>query len=107
MRTQNQDPRVSDETQERFMYEEMTKVGVPPEDAKLVTAVLITADKFGIDSHGSSRLNAFYVTLIRDGSLNAVSKIVVVREGPTTAGLDGNHGMWHGIGGRAMDLAIF
>lgn len=106
MRTQNQDPRVSVETLERFMYDVLTKVGVPPEDAKIVTDVLITADKFGIDSHGISRLKPIYVTRIRDGILNPVTKIDVVREGPTTAVLDGNHGMGHVIGVRAMELAI-
>ena len=70
-----------------------------------MTDVLITADKFGIASHGISRLKPIYVTRLRDGILNPVTKIDGVREGPTTAVLDGNHGMGHVIGVRAMELA--
>jgi len=79
---------------------------VPPEDAATVADVLITADKFGIDSHGISRLKPIYYNRIKDGILNPVTKIDIVREGPTTAVLDGNHGMGHVIGKRAMEMAI-
>lgn len=88
------------------MVDVLTKVGVPKEDAEIVADVLITADKFGIDSHGISRLKPIYVNRIRDGILNPVTKIDIVKEGPTTAVLDGNHGMGHVIGKRAMEMAI-
>jgi LDH2 family malate/lactate/ureidoglycolate dehydrogenase len=106
MRENNQYPRVSVEVLERFMNDVLTKVGVPPEDAATVADVLITADKFGIDSHGISRLKPIYYNRIKDGILNPVTKIDIVREGPTTAVLDGNHGMGHVIGKRAMEMAI-
>lgn len=106
MSDNNQNPRVSVEVLERFMFDVLTKEGVPPEDAKIVADVLITADKFGIDSHGISRLKPIYVNRIRDGILNPVTKIDIVREGPTTAVMDGNHGMGHVVGKRAMELAI-
>lgn len=107
MREQNhQDPRVSVETLERFMFDVLTRAGVPPADAEIVADVLITADKYGIDSHGISRLKPIYYDRIKEGTLNPVTKIDIVREGPTTAVFDGNHGMGHVIAKRAMELAI-
>lgn len=102
----NKDPRVSVETLENFMFDVLTRAGVPAEDAKIVADVLITADKFGIESHGISRLKPIYYDRIKDGILNPVTKIDVVKEGPTTAVFDGNNGMGHVIGKRAMETAI-
>ncbi|MDI9459625.1 MAG: Ldh family oxidoreductase, partial [Bacillota bacterium] len=106
MYSNNEYPRVSVETLEQFMIDVLTKVGVPEDDAKVVAEVLITSDKFGIESHGISRLKPIYYTRIKQGILNPVTKIDVVKEGPTTAVLDGNHGMGHVIGKRAMEMAI-
>lgn len=102
----NDVPRISVETLERFMLDVLTGVGVPLEDAKIVSDVLITADRFGIDSHGISRLKPIYYNRIKDGILNPITKTEVVREGPTTAVIDGNHGMGHVISKQATELAI-
>ena len=102
----NKDPRVNVETLERFMIDVLKGVGVPLEDAKVVADVLITADKFGIDSHGMGRLKPIYYNRIKQGILNPVTKTEVVREGLTTAVLDGNHGMGHVISKQAMEMAI-
>ena len=45
---------------ERFMADVFKGVGVPEEDAKICADVLITADKRGIDSHGTNRLKPIY-----------------------------------------------
>ncbi|HBG01831.1 MAG TPA: lactate dehydrogenase [Firmicutes bacterium] len=101
-----QDPRVSVETLERFMIDVLTGVGVPLDDAKVVADVLITADKLGIDSHGMGRLKPIYYTRIKQGILNPITKPEVVREGPTSAVIDGHHGMGHVISKQAMEMAI-
>lgn len=88
------------------MTDVLTAAGVPSEDAKICADVLITSDKRGIDSHGINRLKPIYIDRIRDGILSPVTKIDIVREGPTTAVLDGNNGMGHVIGKRAMAMAI-
>src|SRR5690606_25857354 len=106
MRETNQYPRVSVDVLERFMNDVLTKVGVPPDDAATVAGVLITADKSCIDSHAISHLKSIYYNRINVGILNSLTKIDLVREGPTTAVLDGNHGMGHVIGKRAMEMAI-
>jgi L-2-hydroxycarboxylate dehydrogenase (NAD+) len=91
---------------EKFMLDVLQAAGVPPEDARIVTDVLIEADKQGIDSHGIGRLKPIYIDRIRDGILNPVTRIDVVRERKTTAVLDGNNGMGHIVSKKAMDMAI-
>jgi len=91
---------------EQFMVDVFTGVGVPLEDAKVCAEVLITSDKRGIDSHGVNRLKPMYYNRIKQGIQQPVTKFVVVREGPTTAVVDGNTGMGHLIAKKAMQMAI-
>ena len=80
--------------------------GVSADDAAVCADVLIESDKRGIDSHGIGRLKPFYIDRIREGTVNPVTRIDIVREGPTTAVLDGNNGLGQVIGKHAMQLAI-
>ncbi len=98
--------RIDFETLESFMTDVFIGVGVPEEDARICADVLITSDKLGIDSHGIGRLKPIYVDRIREGIINPVTKIDVVKEGPTTAVLDGNNGMGQVIAKKAMEMAI-
>lgn len=91
---------------EKFINEAMIKAGIPAADAKIVGDVLLQADKSGIDSHGVNRLKPIYLDRIKDGILNPVTKYEIVREGPTTAVIDGHNGMGHVISFNAMKLAI-
>ena len=91
---------------EQFMVDVFTGVGVPLEDAKVCAEVLITSDKRGIDSHGVNRLKPMYYNRIKQGIQQPVTKFEVVREGPTTAVVDGNTGMGHLIAKKAMQMAI-
>ena len=45
---------------ERFMTDVFIGIGVPEDDARICTDVLITSDKRGIDSHGIGRLKPIY-----------------------------------------------
>lgn len=91
---------------EQFMADVLKGIGVPADDAKVIAEVLITADKRGIDSHGINRLKPIYYDRIKDGVLNPVTNMEVVREGPTTAVIDGHNGMGHVISKKAMQMAI-
>jgi LDH2 family malate/lactate/ureidoglycolate dehydrogenase len=93
------------ETLERFMKDVFVAVGVPVEDAAICADVLIASDLRGIESHGVGRLKMYY-DRIRAGIQCPVTDFQVVREGPTTAVVDGNHGMGHAIAYRAMQMAI-
>lgn len=93
-------------TMENFMVDVFKGVGVPEEDAKVCADVLITADKRGIDSHGIGRLKPIYIDRIKLGIQNPITQFEVIKEGPTTAVIDGHDGMGHVISKRAMQLAI-
>src|SRR4030042_4070524 len=93
-------------TMERFMVDVFKAVGVPEEDARICADVLITSDKRGIDSHGINRLKPIYIDRIKDGILSPITKIEVVKEGATTAVVDGNNGMGHVIGRKSMAIAL-
>ena len=94
------------EVLERFMYDALIGAGIPAEDAEVVTEILITSDKRGIDSHGIGRLKPIYIDRIDAGILNPVTKIDVVKDDMTAAVLDGNNGMGHVVGKKAMEMAI-
>ena len=97
---------IKPEVLHRFMQDVFAQVGMPADDAKVVADVLIASDLRGIDSHGVSRLKPIYYDRIKDGILNPVTKPEVVKEGPTTAVVDGGDGMGHVIGKQAMQMAI-
>ena len=87
---------------ERFMADALQGIGVPEADAKVCAEVLITSDKRGIDSHGVARFKTIYYDRIKDKIQQPVTRFEVVREGPTTAVIDGHDGMGHVIAQRAM-----
>lgn len=88
-----------------FMQDVMTCLGVPASDAAIVADVLITSDLRGIESHGVGRLK-YYYDRIKSGQHRPVTEFEVVRESPTTALVDGHHGMGHVVAYRSMKLAI-
>ncbi len=88
-----------------FMIKVFTKLGVPEDEAAICAEVLITSDLHGIESHGIGRLK-MYFDRIREGILKPETDIDVIRDKGATAVWDGNHGMGHVIGKRAMLKAI-
>lgn len=91
---------------EAFMRDVFIGVGVPAADAAVCADVLIAADKRGIDSHGIGRLKPIYYDRIKLGIQHPVTAFEIVREGPTTAVIDGHDGMGQVIAKRSMQLAI-
>ncbi len=89
-----------------FMTEAFIKLGVPCEDARLCADVLLESDRRGIESHGCNRFKPIYVDRIRQGILNPVTKIDVLKETPATAVLDANDGMGMVASKKAMDMCI-
>ncbi|MDO4340706.1 MAG: Ldh family oxidoreductase [Eubacteriales bacterium] len=89
-----------------FMTAAFVKLGVPEEDARLCSDVLLESDRRGIESHGCNRFKPIYVDRIRQGILNPVTKIDILKETPTTAVLDANDGMGMVASKKAMDMCI-
>ena len=88
-----------------FMLTAFMKLGVPKEDAEKCADILITSDLRGIESHGIGRLR-MYVDRIHAGLIETLTKPEIVRESPTTAVVDGHHGIGMVIGHYSMSLAI-
>ena len=88
-----------------FTIKTLERMGVPPEDARVTTEILITADVWGIRSHGIGHLK-LYNDRIKVGHQRAITRLEVVRETPAAAVADGSNGMGQVVGYKMMKLAI-
>ncbi len=89
-----------------FIEDAFVGYGVPRDDAKICTEVLLSSDKRGIESHGCNRFKPIYIDRIVAGIQNPVTNFEIVKETETTAVVDGHDGMGQVIGHRAMQMAI-
>jgi ureidoglycolate dehydrogenase (NAD+) len=83
----------------------LSKVGVPPEEAKLVGESLVQTSVWGVDSHGVLRLT-HYLRRMTLGSIKAAAVPVVTRTGPVTAQVHGEDGLGIVHATLAMEEAI-
>ncbi len=82
------------------------KYGVPEEDAKICTDVLLESDRRGIESHGVNRFKPIYLDRIKEGIQKPLTEFELVRKTATTAVVDGHDGMGQVVGYKSMQLAI-
>jgi len=97
--------KVSRENLTRWAVEALRKVGVPPDEAKLVGESLVQTSVWGIDSHGVLRLT-HYLRRLTIGSIKAAAVPVVTRTGPVTAQVHGEDGLGIVHATLAMEVAI-
>jgi L-2-hydroxycarboxylate dehydrogenase (NAD+) len=88
-----------------FITRALVSVGVPPEDAGQVAALMAESDARGGDAHGVFRLPQ-YVKQIQDGAVNARPNIRIVSERAGTALVDGDNALGHLVMIRATELAM-
>lgn len=88
-----------------FSMEMFKKHGLSIEDSQTVTDVLLTADLFGIESHGVQRLIRYHRNLTK-GQVVTKPRIEIVKETPVSATLDAHQCLGHIAGTYAMKLAI-
>jgi L-2-hydroxycarboxylate dehydrogenase (NAD+) len=89
-----------------FVERALTIVGVDEPQARIVSDVLVAADRRGIESHGVARLRWFYVDRIRNGRITARPRYEVIRERPTSLLLDAGNGLGHPASHFAMTRTI-
>ena len=94
------------ETAYNFITDAFVGYGVPKEDAKICTDVLLESDKRGIESHGCNRFKPIYIDRIVDGIQNPITNYEIIKETETTAVVDGHDGMGQVIGYKSMKMAI-
>ena len=86
-------PYVSWELMDSFMTDVFVACGVPREDAKICTDVLLESDRRGIESHGCNRFKPIYIDRMDNGTLLPVTKLEILKETPTTLVMDAHDGM--------------
>jgi len=91
---------------EKFVVDVFCGYGVPRKDALICADVLLESDRRGIESHGLNRLKPMYLDRIKEKLQNPVTNIEIIKEGPTTAVVDGHDGMGQVIGKCSMQIAI-
>src|SRR5438034_8632119 len=96
---------VQEKALRQFCERVLTKLDVPPEDARVTTDVLVVADLRGIDSHGVARLGR-YVGGLKDGYMKPKDASRIIKETKATALMDGGQGLGQVVGKKGMDLAI-
>lgn len=89
-----------------FMDDVLKAAGVPPEDAAIISDVLLESDRRGIDSHGIGRLKPIYIDRIDAGILNPVTHVGIVKDEKACVTIDGHNGMGHVVAHKAMEMAI-
>jgi LDH2 family malate/lactate/ureidoglycolate dehydrogenase len=93
------------DTLRSFIRDVLLKTEVPSVDAEICADVIIESDKRGIESHGIGRLK-YYYDRIKAGQHKVVTDFEIIKQGPTTAVIDGHHGMGMVIAKRSMQMAI-
>ena len=89
-----------------FIKDAFIGVGVPADEAEIVTDVLLESDRRGIESHGCNRFKPVYIDRINAGIQFPTTNFEIIKETETTAVVDGHHGMGQVIGYKAMSMAI-
>jgi LDH2 family malate/lactate/ureidoglycolate dehydrogenase len=84
----------------------LTSLGVPADDAHLVSDSLVTADMWGHPSHGMLRL-PWYVARLRSGVMQGVTAEELVVDGGAVAVMDGHDGVGQVVTDRACTEAVF
>lgn len=81
------------------------KHGFTPEESRGITDVVLTADLYGIESHGIQRMIRYHNSIVK-GLVDPKAKPVTVFETPVSAVIDGNHTMGQVTARTSMELAI-
>ena len=86
----------------RFCNDAFEKFGFSRKEAEQITDVLLLADVYGIQSHGTQRLVRYHKS-IENGGVKVDAKPTIVFETPVSAVIDGHEGMGQLVGIFAME----
>ena len=93
------------DTLNTFCHDVFRKFGFNEEQTNIIKDVLLTADLYGIESHGMQRM-VRYDKGIEKGTIHPDAEPEVVFETPVSAVIDGHDGMGQLISHFAMEKAI-
>ncbi|MFO0904944.1 MAG: Ldh family oxidoreductase [Pirellulales bacterium] len=89
----------------KFTQTILQRCGVGEIDARLTTDALVTADAWGVFTHGTKLLGG-YVRRLEGGGIQATARPKVASEGPSWAVVDGGQALGQVSGAFAMQTAI-
>ena len=89
----------------RYCYDLFCSYGFTVEESKVISDVLLTADLYGIESHGIQRLIRYH-NGIKDGSILPKAKWEITYETKISAVINAHQGMGQIVSKAAMELAI-
>jgi len=89
----------------KFTENVFIKLGVPEEDAKITTDVLLSANRRGINSHGVARLKR-YVGYIQDNKMNPKTELKILKETPVSLLISAGNGIGQVAGYKTMNMVI-
>ena len=81
------------------------KVGVPPEDARIIASLLVDSDMHGIFSHGTG-MTPQYIAKMVEGSVNPRPDVRFIQESGSVRVVDGDGGLGHPACNFGMQWAI-
>ena len=81
------------------------RVGLSPEDAKIIIDVLLETEMRGVFTHGFMRLER-YINCIKEGGIKTNGEYKVIYDSPSWASVDGNDNLGIVISYKAMKLAM-
>nr|WP_288786803.1 Ldh family oxidoreductase [uncultured Blautia sp.] len=93
------------DTLNHFCRDVFKAFGFSEEEGSIIKDVLLTADLYGIESHGMQRMVRYHKG-IEKGTIHPQAKPEVVFETPISAVIDGHNGMGQLISHFAMEKAI-
>ena len=93
------------ETLNHFCGDVFKAFGFTEEESNQIKDVLLTADLYGIESHGMQRMVRYHKG-IEKGTIHPQAKPEIVFETPISAVIDGHNGMGQLISVYAMKKAI-
>lgn len=96
---------VDSERLEEFLAQAFESVGVPSDDARLLSETLVVASLRGIDSHGVL-LAYMYFKRLQNGAWVATTETDVLSDAGCTAVISGGNGIGQVVSQRAMQMAI-
>ena len=89
----------------KYCEDIFVKRGYSAEDSAAITDVLLTADLYGIESHGVQRLIRYHLA-IEEGSIVPDASVDVIHETPVSAVIDAPRSMGQVVAKKAMEMAI-
>ena len=90
---------------ENFIRSTLGAYGVQPDHARTCATQMIAADLRGMHGHGIYRLPS-YCRRLEEGGYNLQPDIIIERETPVSAMVDGDNGLGQVVVTRAVELAI-